>query len=158
MSYGEFLMRKGFDAWFRITVTASQRVKASPPWPPASQTPKNCTTIICCQDADNLPSKIAAEKLQSQRRSHFSFSVHQLSVNVVLKTYNNKLGKWKCKSLFALRLWEEIFWEKRHQPSQRSLWRNGLNQHQGETVLKILRQVTRWWLISGVWSPSICCR
>lgn len=39
-------------------MTASQREKAAP----TSTNTKNCTTIICCHDADNVPAKIAAGK------------------------------------------------------------------------------------------------
>lgn len=61
-----------------------------PQWQPVRETTppftntKNCTTIICCHDADNVPTKIAAEKLQTKSKSlpflFFSKVVSFLSV------------------------------------------------------------------------------
>lgn len=45
-----------------------QPVRETPP--PISTNTKNCTTIIC-YDADNVPTKIAAEKLQTKSKSLF---------------------------------------------------------------------------------------
>lgn len=43
------------------------RGKKQSPTPTSTNT-KNCTTIIC-YDADNVPTKIAAEKLQTKSKS-----------------------------------------------------------------------------------------